>query len=192
MEKKKENLRTRVRISGKINGPLGLLNLHRADSGEGGRTYKERSQDGASLFWGRSALPPWGCTFLCLPNTTLSCNHATTLVHCFKSLLQGDRTEGIKLRTYLVLWPGCNMVETPSAWPQRGRDQAQQRPTWQKLMLWELKTKETQHSGSQKKPTVLETGIAKTNSAGSSHGSISDSRRPPVKVGGPHPYGWKD
>ena len=32
----------------------------------------------------------------------------------------------------------------------------------------------------------------KTNLAESSHDSVSDSRRPPVKVGGPHPYGWKD
>ena len=30
------------------------------------------------------------------------------------------------------------------------------------------------------------------NSAESSRGSASDSRRPPVKVGGPRSYGWKD
>ena len=39
---------------------------------------------------------------------------------------------------------------------------------------------------------MLETGTAKTNSEESSYGSVSDSRRPPVKIGGPHSYGWKD
>ena len=52
--------------------------------------------------------------------------------------------------------------------------------------------KKTQHSGSDKKPSVLETMTAKTNLAESSRCSDSDSRRPPVKVGGPLPYGWKD
>jgi len=59
-------------------------------------------------------------------------------------------------------------------------------------MRWKLNTKEIQCSGNDKKPSMLETGTAKTNSAESSYGSISDSRRPPVKVGGPHSYGWKD
>ena len=41
-------------------------------------------------------------------------------------------------------------------------------------------------------PVVWETGTAKTNLAESSCTSVSDSWRPPVNVGGPHPYGWKD
>ena len=52
--------------------------------------------------------------------------------------------------------------------------------------------KETQRGGSAKKPSVVETGTAKINLAESSHSSVSDSRRPPGKVGGPHSYGWKD
>ena len=52
--------------------------------------------------------------------------------------------------------------------------------------------KKTQHRSSDKKPRVLETGTAKTNQAESSHGSVSDSRRSPVKAGGPHSCGWKD
>ena len=52
--------------------------------------------------------------------------------------------------------------------------------------------KKNQHRGNDKKPSILETGKMKTNSAESSHGSVSDSRRSPVKVGGPHSYGWKD
>ena len=30
------------------------------------------------------------------------------------------------------------------------------------------------------------------NSAESTHGLVSDSRRPPVKVRGPRSYGWRD
>ena len=45
-------------------------------------------------------------------------------------------------------------------------------------------------SNLDKKPTVLETGTAKSNSAESSCGS--DSRRPSVSLGSPHSYGWKD
>ena len=65
-------------------------------------------------------------------------------------------------------------------------------PALRKLMWWKLNTREIQCSGSDKKPSMLETGTAKTNSAESSCGSISDSRRPPIKVGSPHPYGRKD
>ena len=62
-------------------------------------------------------------------------------------------------------------------------------PTRQKLMQWKLNGKKTQCNGSDEKPSMLETGTAKTNLAESSHGSVSDSRRPPVKVVGPRSYG---
>ena len=52
--------------------------------------------------------------------------------------------------------------------------------------------KETQHSGIDEKPRMVETGTAKTNLSETSCGSVSDSRRPLVKVEGPRPYGWKD
>ena len=61
-----------------------------------------------------------------------------------------------------------------------------------KLPWWKQNVKKTQRSGSDKKPSVLETWTAKTNSAESLHGSVSDSRRPPAGVGSPLPYGWKD
>ena len=54
-------------------------------------------------------------------------------------------------------------------------------PTWQKLMWWKLNTKKTQHSGRDKKPSMLETRTAKTNLVESSRGSVSNSRRPVVK-----------
>ena len=52
--------------------------------------------------------------------------------------------------------------------------------------------KKNQHRGNDKKPSILETGKMKTNSAESSHGSVSDSRRSPVKAGGPQSCGLKD
>ena len=52
--------------------------------------------------------------------------------------------------------------------------------------------KKTQCRGSDKEPRLLETGTAKTNSAESSSGPVSDSRRPPVKVRDPRSYGWRD
>ena len=54
-------------------------------------------------------------------------------------------------------------------------------------MCWKLNAKETQYSGSDKKPSILENGTTKTNSAKSSHSSVSDSRRPPAQLGGPCP-----
>ena len=45
-------------------------------------------------------------------------------------------------------------------------------------MWWKLSAKETQCSGSDKKSIVLETKRAKTNSAESSHNSVSGSRKP--------------
>ena len=46
------------------------------------------SQDGLSpLCWAQPALMPQGYTFLCLPNKSLSCNQAVTVVRYFKSLL---------------------------------------------------------------------------------------------------------
>ena len=48
--------------------------IEQAQRGED-KTYKERKQDGLRpLLWGRPTLTPRGCTILCLPNKTLSCN----------------------------------------------------------------------------------------------------------------------
>ena len=52
--------------------------------------------------------------------------------------------------------------------------------------------KKTQCRGSDKKPSVLETGTGENKLAESSWGLVSDFRRLPVKVGGPRSYGWKD
>ena len=56
-------------------------------------------------------------------------------------------------------------------------------PTQQKSPQQKLNAKKTQHSGSDKKPSVLEIRTAKTNSTESAHGSVSDYRIPLVKVG---------
>ena len=41
-------------------------------------------------------------------------------------------------------------------------------------------------------PSCWKPGQWKMNSAESSHSSVSDSRRPPVNLGGPRSYGWRD
>ena len=51
-----------------------------------------------------------------------------------------------------------------------------------KLPWWKQNVKKTQRNGSDKKPSMLETRTAKTNSAENSCGSISNSR-PLVKIG---------
>ena len=84
------------------------------------------------------------------------------------------------------------LAETTSAWSPQGRGQAQQKPNLAKAPAWKLTGKKTQHRGNEKKPSIVETRTAKINAAESSRDSVSDSRRPPVKVGGPHTYGWKD
>ena len=83
-----------------------------------------------------------------------------------------------------------NLAETTSAQPPRGGAQAQQKPNSVKAPTVEAELKKAQSSGSDKKPSVLETGTTKANSAEMSHSS--GSRRPPIKVGGPHSYGWRD
>ena len=94
--------------------------------------------------------------------------------------------------TYMVPFLGSNLAEITSAWSPRGRGQAQQKPNSAKAPVVEAEHKKTQHSGSDNKPTMLETETAKTDSAESSHDSVSDSRRPQVHVGDPRCYGWKD
>ena len=85
-----------------------------------------------------------------------------------------------------------NLAETTLGWPPQGEGEAQQKPNSGKLMRWKQNMKKMQHRESDKKSSVLEIGTAKTNLAESSHGSVSDCRRPPIKVGGPRSYGWKD
>ena len=155
--------------------------------------HKKRSQDWASLFW---VSPPSYLedilSFAC--QIKLSCHLAVTLVCCFKSLLPWDRTKEITHSTSISgAATQFNLAETTSARPQWGGETEHNRsPTWRKLTWWKLNAKKIQCSGSEKKPSILETGTAKTDSAESSRSSVSYSRRPSVKVGGPHAYGWKD
>ena len=122
----------------------------------------------------------------------LSCNQAVT-----QSVISNfccGKSEPRKLHiplTYLLLWLRFNLDETTLA-QSKVKAKHSRSPAWQNFTLWKLNAKKTQQSKIDKKHSVLETGRAKTNSVESSHCSVSDSRRPPVKVGGPHSYGWKD
>ena len=125
-------------------------------------------------------------------NKTLSCNWAVTLVHHFKSLLWCDRTKEMTRPWHI--W--CHLLDlTYLKQPWLGPSKAETKhksPTQISSCCRRWTQRKPKHSGSDKKPRVLETGTTKTNSAESSHCSVSDSRRPPVRVGGPCPCGWKD
>jgi len=82
-------------------------------------------------------------------------------------------------------------LKEPWLGPHKEEAKHSRRPTQQKLPWWKLNKKKTQHGGSDKKLSLLETGTAKTNSAESSHSSVSDSRKPLVKVGCPRFYDLK-
>ena len=83
-------------------------------------------------------------------------------------------------------------LKRPWLGPLSGEAKHSRSPTQWKLMLWKLNAKKIQCSGGDKKPSVMETRTTKANLAENSSSSVSDSRRPPVKLGGPHPYGCKD
>ena len=91
----------------------------------------------------------------------------------------------------MVPFLGFNLAETTSAQLPEVEAKHSRSPTWQKLLQWKQNTKKTQSRGNDKKPSVPETRTAKTNSAESSHSSVSDFRRPLVKAVGPHSYGSK-
>ena len=83
-------------------------------------------------------------------------------------------------------------LKQPQQGPRETEAKHRRSPTWCKLPWWKLNGKKTQCSGSDKKPSMLATRPAKANVAETSCDSVSDSKRPPVKLGGPHSYGWKD
>ena len=85
-----------------------------------------------------------------------------------------------------------NVAETTRARPPRGRGEDSRSPALQNPPWWKLNAKKTQRSGSDRKPSVLETRTANPNLVESSCGSGSDTRRHPAKVGGPLSYHWKD
>ena len=74
-------------------------------------------------------------------------------------------------------------LKQPQLGPSEVETMQSRSPAWRKLMWGKLKVKEAQHSGSDKKSSVLETRTVKTNLAESSRGSVSDSRRPQANVG---------
>ena len=191
----KEDPRTGVRTAGETNTPLSwLANLHIA--GSVGRRQMHKRRDPRRIETsplGSICLIPQRCVILCFFLIKQSCNRAVTLIHRF-NLCCSD-TELRKLHTsptYMVPCLEFNLAEMTSVWPLEGWGQAQQKPNSAKLTWQKLNVKKTQHSESDRKPSILETRTAKTYSAESSHGSVSDSRRPPVKVVGPCTYVWKD
>ena len=83
-----------------------------------------------------------------------------------------------------------NWLKQPLRAPRKEEAKHSRSPAGWRLPQWEVNAKKTQHRGSDKKPSVLETRIAQNNSAESSRGSVSG--RPLVKAGCPHSNGWRD
>ena len=79
-------------------------------------------------------------------------------------------------------------------WAARGSNQSILKEINSEYLLEELLLKLQyfrhliQRTDSLERTLMLETGKAKTNSAESSRGSVSDSKRPPTGVGAPCPY----
>ena len=84
--------------------------------------------------------------------------------------------------TSMVPWLGCNQAETTS---QR------KRPSTAGVQLSEAPAMEAEGEETQQGegPSCWIPGQRKTNSAERSRGPVSDPRRPPIKVRGPH---WRD
>ena len=119
---------------------------------------------------------------------------ALTLLSCFKLSLQQDRTEEIAHSTKSIWGSDLDVtwLKQPQLGPSRMEAKHRRSPTWWKLTLCKLNTKETQSSRIQEKPSMLETRTAKRNSGESSCNTVSDFRRPPGKVESPRSCGWKD
>ena len=133
------------------------------------------------LLWGQPTLMPWECTILCLLNKILSYNWAVTLACLFKSLLWRDRTKEITHSPTWHLW--CHDLDVtwlkqPQLGPSDTETKHSRSPTHQKLTMWKLNAKETQHSGCDENPnpSVLETGTAETSLVERSCSSVSDSK----------------
>ena len=159
--------------------------------GEETEHIKRGSQDRLRfLLWGWHILMPQACAFLCLPNKTLSCNTAQ-LFQTFTAARQNwgnhTSTKNIWGSDLDVTW-----LKQPQLGPSGMEAKHRRSPTWWKLTLCKLNTKETQSSRSQEKPSTLETRTAKPNSGESSCNTVSDFRRPPGKVESPRSCGWKD
>ena len=175
---------------------LGQPNLHRAGSswgwGVAGRRHtckkKEARWIEASSF-GSIRPHAWGCIFLAC-QITPSCNTGP-LLQIFAAERQNQRNytlpQHIWCRDSDLTW-----LKQPRFDPHKAEAKHSRSPTWRKLSQWKLNAKKIQFSESDKKPSMPETRTAITNLASSSHGSVSDSSRPPVKVEGPCSYGWKD
>ena len=144
------------------------------------------------------ALRRQGCIFLCLPN-----KRAVTLVHSLLQIFPVVRQDRGNYTLPQHLWcldSDLTWLKQPRLGPYKVEAKHSRSPTRWNLPWWKLRVKKTVCRGSDKKPSVLESGTAKTISAESSRGSVSDSRRSLIGVGSPHTpsspmagrtYGWK-
>ena len=97
-----------------------------------------------------------------------------------------DDIEERKLQTpptSMVPFLGLNLADSTSAQALQGGGQHSLSPTQRKLLQWKLMQRKPSTGEVTRSPVCWKLGQWKTNSAESSHSSVSDSRRPLVKVG---------
>ena len=123
-----------------------------------------------------------------------SCDALRALMSITSNLCRGrDRTEEHTLAWHLLCCDSSvTRLKQPCSSPRKEEAKHSRSPTQQSSCG---------RSGTRRKPSAGEVtrgpscwkpGQRKTNSAESSRGSVSDSRRLPVKVGDPRSYGWMD
>ena len=136
-------------------------------------------------------LTPRGCIFLCLPNKAELWHWVCPSLQIF--VVERQNWGNYKLPQHIQCHiSDLDWLKQPQFGPCKAEAKHSRSPTLWKLPQWKLNMKKTQLSGSDRKPSMLESRTAKTNSAESSHGSVWDSRKPLVEVESPHPYDWKD
>ena len=117
----------------------------------------------------------------------LSCNQAVTLVRPSLQIVVAVRQNqgNYKLPHHLLFhFLDLTWLKQPWLGPLKVEAKHSRSPTWLKLLWWKLNVRKTKCNGSDNKPSMLDMGTAKTNLAESSCSSVSDSKRPLVKVGG--------
>ena len=127
----------------------------------------------SSRLLGRPALMPRGCIFLCFLNKTELYHRAVTLVHLLLQISAVARQNGGNYTLPQHLW--CHFLDLtwlkqPRLGPGKAETKHSRSPTWRKFPRWKLDAKKIQLRGSDKKPSMLDTGTAKTNLAESSRG----------------------
>ena len=196
----KEGLMTRGRT---LSGPNGLMASPIYIGQAQGEEEKNMQKEESKLNWGFSSFwlfwfaHPYASRMyfpmLAKENWAVTQSYNTGL--SVPSNFCCSETEPMKLHTPLtsmVPWLRFNLIEKPPLSPREVEDKHNRKPNSAKAPVVEAGREENPAQGQWQEAECTRNGDSKTNSAESSHSSVSDSRKSPVKAGGPRSYGWKD